>query len=173
MMPAPKHPLVAKHPANQAALDRLAEKRAKVAPTSNYTYTLKRAMESLKKCKEPIVTNKDALALPGVGPALAQIIAPLEVLRPAGVDSTTTARSKPKRKRPPTPVVDAPPPKTVSAKEAAYVQAQEHALDYKTLPCAMEWKVLLLIDGREQKSDHMQAKCQMSGIPTEERHVSR
>ena len=39
------------------------------------------------------------------------------------------------------------------------------------LPPNAQWKVLLLVDGREPKAQHVVAKCQQSGIPCEERHL--
>ena len=179
-MNAPKTKVAAKCGANQAALDRLSAKRARLAPSNNYSYTLRKAMESLRKCKEPILASKDALALPGVGPAIAKLIVPSEPStsnrdNSTGSTSNASVARKPraKRKQPPPPATDtAEPPQAKSKKELAYEKAHSTALDWKTLPCCLTWRVLLLIDGRERQSDHMQAKCQMSGIPTEERQVS-
>ena len=58
-----------------------------------------------------------------------------------------------------------------STKERAYQQTIAHALDWKQQYTSLHWKVVLLVDGRERKSQHIQAKCQMSGIPCQERHL--
>lgn len=71
----------------------------------------------------------------------------------------------------------------VGRKEAAYQQAvaasqawhheqqQQRRRDgsRSTEPTPLAWKVVLLIDNREKRSEHIIAKCQMSGIPCEER----
>jgi ERCC4-type nuclease len=61
-------------------------------------------------------------------------------------------------------------------KEAAYEKAVYAAEHWKQLTSNahderrhLTWRVVLLIDSRERKSEHVQAKCQMSGIPCEER----
>ncbi len=72
--------LKAKNLANQAGLDRLQEAYVKAAanPNSgqNYAAVIKRAMRSLQECKEPILTQKDALKLKFVGQAMAKKICP-------------------------------------------------------------------------------------------------
>lgn len=59
----------------------------------------------------------------------------------------------------------------ISVKEKSYEQARQTALDWKNLAFPLVWKVVLLIDGRERQCHHICAKCQMSGIPAEERHL--
>jgi len=70
----------AKHPANQAGLDRLQELYVKAMSNpnagQNYAATIKRAMKSLRECKEPILTQKDAIKLKYIGPAMAKKICP-------------------------------------------------------------------------------------------------
>ena len=65
-----------------------------------------------------------------------------------------------------------PPPSVCNTKstkqrnhEAAVAAAESLVLPTKG------WKVTLLIDGREQRADHVQAKLQMSGVPCEQRHL--
>ena len=70
----------AKHIANQAGLNRLQELLVKAASNpnngQNYAITIKRALKSLQECKEPILTQKDAVKLKFVGPAMAKKICP-------------------------------------------------------------------------------------------------
>ncbi len=56
-----------------------------------------------------------------------------------------------------------------TAKQKAYDDAVKYAMNL-TLP-PRGWKVLLLVDIREHRSDHVLAKCRMSGIPCEERQL--
>lgn len=56
-------------------------------------------------------------------------------------------------------------------KEIAYQRAVIAATNWKQQHHQLTWRVLLIIDAREQRSVHVQAKCQMSGIPCEERHL--
>jgi hypothetical protein len=66
----------AKHIANQAGLNRLQELLVKAASNpnngQNYAITIKRALKSLQECKEPILTQKDAVKLKFIGPAMAK-----------------------------------------------------------------------------------------------------
>jgi ERCC4-type nuclease len=70
----------AKHIANQAGLNRLQELLVKAASNpnngQNYAITIKRALKSLQECKEPILTQKDAVKLKFIGPAMAKKICP-------------------------------------------------------------------------------------------------
>lgn len=70
----------AKHFANQAGLDRLQELLVKATSNpnagQNYALTIKRAFKSLQDCKEPILTQKDAVKLKYIGPAMAKKICP-------------------------------------------------------------------------------------------------
>lgn len=54
-----------------------------------------------------------------------------------------------------------------SKKEVAYRQAVARARDYKAQ--ALHWRVVLLLDNREQEKQHMQGKCSMASIPTDVR----
>ena len=49
--------------------------------------------------------------------------------------------------------------------EAAVAAAQSLSLPSK------DWKVTLLLDGREHRAEQVQAKLQMSGVPCEQRHL--
>lgn len=169
----------AKCEANQQALDRLMARRVKHG-NSKFAFTIKRAIESVQKEKEPILTNQQALALKYVGPQMANIICPPTPPKRVQISNRDTViKSKDenvkKRRSPPPPPpascqmpIDSTP---ASAKEVAYCSARERSLDWKKLDYPLRWRVVLVIDGREQKKDHIQAKCQMSGIPTEERHL--
>ena len=57
-----------------------------------------------------------------------------------------------------------------TTKETNYKKAVENAQNWKSLGPLM-WRVVLIIDARERQSEHVQAKCQMSGIPCEVRHL--
>ena len=57
-----------------------------------------------------------------------------------------------------------------TTKETNYRKAVENAQNWKSLG-SLTWRVVLIIDARERQSEHVQAKCQMSGIPCEERHL--
>jgi len=157
---------------NQPAIERLARLRAK-STQSNFSFTLKRAMETLMSCKEHIASRDEALALPFVGPHIARIIVPSSPKKSRGRPKESNANralcERSARQQPP------PPPSSTfksvsSTKQTAYRKAQERASDWRKFP-QLQWRVVLLIDGRERKSNHMQAKCQMSGIPAEERHL--
>jgi ERCC4-type nuclease len=56
-----------------------------------------------------------------------------------------------------------------SAKQKTYDKALHHSTNL-VLPSG-NWKVVLLVDGREQKSQQIVARCQQCGIPSEERHL--
>jgi ERCC4 domain len=61
--------------------------------------------------------------------------------------------------------------RAISKKQTDYydaVQNAEKKLYYHKGYC---WRVVLLVDGREHKCNHVQAKCRMSGIPCEERNL--
>lgn len=137
-------------------------------------------MESLQKAKDPVVTYTEALALPFVGPTIAKMIVPPEKTprRPAqqpsfsgaspdAGESCITRQVLPNnphveqsRKRP----LDV---EKKSKKQLAVEQAQARALQWKNQ--RMVWRVVLLIDVREQERNKMRSACQQSGIPTEER----
>lgn len=84
----------AKHIANQAGLDRLQELLVKATSnpnaTQNYAITIKRAFRSLQECKEPILTQKDAVKLKYIGPAMAKKICP----QSTGVEVQKTSKPK-------------------------------------------------------------------------------
>ena len=88
----------AKHFANQAGLDRLQELLVKATSNpnagQNYALTIKRAFKSLQECKEPILTQKDALQLKYIGPAMAKKICP----QSTGVEVSKTS-SKPNKQK--------------------------------------------------------------------------
>lgn len=185
----------AAHGSNQDALTRLYDVRLSAMnnPASRYGSTVKRAMDSLAKCKTHVTTRKEAMELKYVGAALAKIIvlAPPVVTNSSNsksdtsANSTNTSRSTTnnsiasKRKRPttlgsgPTTITTQQPQPIkpqISAKQIAYDKAVAHAQSLQ-FPDNAKWKVILLIDGREQKADHVQAKLQMSGLPCEQRHL--
>ena len=91
--------LKAKHFANQAGLDRLQELLVKATSNpnagQNYAMTIKRAFKSLQECKEPILTQKDALKLKFIGPAMARRICP----QSTGVEVATDTSSKPNKSK--------------------------------------------------------------------------
>jgi len=63
----------AKHIANQAGLNRLQEYLVTTALNPN---SIRRALQSLQECKEPILTYQDAVMLKYIGPSLAKAICP-------------------------------------------------------------------------------------------------
>jgi ERCC4-type nuclease len=136
-------------------------------------------------CPHAIENRRQACELRGVGPQVATVVCP-EV-------TTTTAKKTTSKKtsgsstdasssisgvsRRPLPAVslssssadgDWKKP-TLSAKQVAYDKAVKEASSLK-LPSG-PWKVVLLLDGRERRAEHVQAKLQMSGIPCEQRHL--
>lgn len=170
-------PKKAKCPENQAAVDRLLEKKDAAEGKDRYCMTLKRAIDSLSKATEPIVTYKQALQLKYVGDHCARIICPIskrsrvEASDDCSVGSAAAAPSTKRTKA-------KPPPKSSletigeekSAKQRTYEKAIQSADEWKRYP-DIQWKVVLIIDGREPKSEHVIAKCRMSGIPCEERNL--
>lgn len=179
----------AKHALNQEGLDRLWERYDKFSqnPESKMLYTIRKAIKSLQACQDAITTNKEAKALHGVGDALARVIVKTSkdannaernktklssLAEVTNMNTTTTATGMRKRKQPPPPPVakdckiEAP---ILSEKQKAYNKAVS---DSKSLSLPKDnWKVVLLVDGREHHSKRVIAKLQMSGIPSEERHL--
>ncbi|GAX26758.1 crossover junction endonuclease MUS81 [Fistulifera solaris] len=177
--------------ANQAALDRLLEKQERAH--GNFVFTLKRAIESLQKAKDPVVTYDEALTLPFVGPTIAKMIVPpektprpkaasiaLSGVSPDAGESCIVRKTLPtainininhqsagndgtSRKRTLEPAMV----EKKTKKQLAVEQAQARALNWKNQ--RMVWRVVLLIDVREQERNKMRSACQQSGIPTEER----
>ena len=178
----------AKHPSNQAALDRLHALLEKTSSTK-YVYTLKRAIDSLAICPHVIESRNQAAQLRGVGPQLARIICPEEtttapvVVVPKKADSSkmdtsSSSSSSIRVLRQPLPTVSSSSDVdwkqtsttlSLSAKQVSHDRAVQEASSLK-LPSG-PWKVVLLLDGREQRAEHVQAKLQMSGIPCEQRHL--
>ena len=169
------------------ALDRLNEKY-ETASSTNYGQSIRRAMKSLRECPTEILTLQDAMTLKFVGPALAKLIipnalavtarhgrpfAPMTEQQSTTIVTTTTATAtttepsasdKRRLKLLPSSAYD-----TKSTKQRNHEAAVAAA---ETLVLPMNgWKVALLIDGREQRVDHVQAKLLMSGIPCEQRHL--
>jgi ERCC4-type nuclease len=180
----------AKNPSNQGALDRLHVLLDNTSST-NYVYTLRRAIDSVATCPRAIENRKQACELRGVGPQVAKVVCPQETTT---TTTTTTATKKATSKkssgsctdasssisgvsRRPLPAVSSSSlssdgdwkKQTLSAKQVAYDNAVKEASSLK-LPSG-PWKVVLLLDGREQRAEHVQAKLQMSGIPCEQRHL--
>lgn len=188
----------AKHEANQESLDRMWEKHEQVSkqPNSKFVYTISKAIKSLQACPVAITTTKEAKALRGVGDSIARMIIKKQptsdkkeapsLSRSSSIASTATASvateaksldSDPavkgllKRKDPPPP----PPPDgkievpKLSEKKKAYDKAVKvsEGLD---VPKG-GWKVVLVVDGREHGWEKVLAKLQMSGVPSEKRHL--
>jgi ERCC4-type nuclease len=202
----PKKGLKAKCAENQANLDMLVEKKGQLRPADKFGYTLKRAIESLQKSKEPVASYKEALKLAYVGPAIALIMFPdipdkddaapqprkrkAKTKETAAASSSTSPNCSPTTKQPQEAsnapaaakrsrresgvgageaaiLVRSALAEKPTAKETAYQNALSQAENYKGKK--LTWRAILIVDGRERKSEHMQAKCQMSGIPCEER----
>jgi ERCC4-type nuclease len=184
----------AKCPENQAALDSLNEKRTSLLSShrrnDRYITTLKRAMQSLANSTIPIRTYADALTLPHVGQHCATLICPptanaAVVAKPAAAakrkrihetkKNNTTPLSENHRNRC-TSTFSLPQPSQTS-KEMAYQTAVQDAIHWKEKILSqqqpgddpIQYRVMLLIDQREVHSEHILAKCSMSGIPCEER----
>lgn len=180
----------AKNAANQAALDRLAERyQTNMNKGSDrYGQTLHRAMSSLASHKEAITTYQQALDLKYVGDHCARIICPPNTASaghrlgggsPSSVSSSNSNSGRKaynnnnkKRKAATTTTTT----KTKSTyqppkKQALYQDAKLRSNDWKVHQHSLSWKVILIIDGREHESDHVIAKCLMSGIPSEERNL--
>ena len=223
MPPRPKNTPQAVNPANQAALERLVEKRANLGASDRYAFTLQKAMFSLMQCETAVTTHAEACQLKFVGSHCATLICPPDKERQqqrvannktkkrkqpasstkkkdAAASSSVASSSSPatsiassahqqrsnhpnapanKKARPQPPtqqqlarlaqISDAP-----TAKEKAYqtaVAQAQNLLSDNNSSNHLQWRVVLLIDAREQQSAHVQAKCQMSGIPCEERHL--
>lgn len=173
-----------KNEANRLAWERLKQKYDS-ASSDNQGKGIAKAVKSLAASKEPITTYHQALELVHVGPKFAQIICPLNQ-----GEAPATGRAKPaasKKRKAPTDhrtegdlqrhskksvlqEADGP-----STKERKYQTAKQDAIARWSHPIAggatdgLVWKVLLLVDGREPKSQHVLSKCGMSGIPAEER----
>jgi ERCC4-type nuclease len=179
----------AKHAANQEALDRLYDKcdQANNVQGSKFVYTVRKAVKSLQACPTAVTTIKEAKALHGVGDSLARVIilkaketsASLSLSRASSITSSASAAAaknsesttKLKRKDPPPP----PPPdgkmeaSKPSEKHKAYRNAVK-ASETLQLPTD-DWKVILIVDGREHGWEKVLAKLQMSGVPSEKRNL--
>jgi ERCC4-type nuclease len=205
----PKKGLKAKCAENQANLEILVDKKGQLRPSDKFGFTLKRAIESLQKSKEPVTSYNEAIKLAYVGPTIASIIfpnipdkddasaAPRPRKRKAkktkdttAASSSTSPNSSPTTKQPPeasgapaaakrgrhqatlgageaSTLVRSALAEKPTAKEVAYQNAVSQAENY--IGKKLTWRAILIVDGREWKSEHIQAKCQMSGIPCEER----
>jgi ERCC4-type nuclease len=203
----PKKGLKAKCAENQANLEILVEKKEKLRPSDKFGFTLKRAIESLQKSKEPVTSYNEAIKLAYVGPAIASAIFPnlpgkddaaaqprkrkaKKTKDTAAVSSSTSPNPSPTTKQPPeasiapaaskrsrhaatigageaSTLVRSALAEKPTAKELAYQNACSQAENY--IGKKLTWRAILIVDGREWKSEHIQAKCQMSGIPCEER----
>ncbi|KAG7369674.1 ERCC4 domain containing protein [Nitzschia inconspicua] len=189
-------PVKAACPENQDALDRLQEMliKAQANLNSNFVHTLRRGMVSVRECRHPILTQKEACALKNIGPTLAKVIVP-PTTNPQGKSSNTNTNSKAPPKaivapmaRPlrslqqdssSTAITKIDENKTTiqpssaavpTAKEKAYYKAKQEA-ETLILPSNGPWKLILLIDGREHNSKQVVSQCKQSGIPCEERHL--
>ena len=173
----------AKNAANQAALDRLYEVKDKSANTK-YVHSVARAINSLAACPHAIESRKQAVELRYIGPNIAKVICPhdatatMQVSRgsSAGTNSSAEASSSvTSRKARPLPVVSSSSDgvdmkaSSLSAKQVAYDKAVQASTSLKLT--SGPWKVILIVDGREQRAEHVQAKLQMSGIPCEQRNL--
>ena len=189
-------PVKAKCEENQDGLNRLQEVLVKAQSNGNvnYSFTLSRAIKSLKDCAEPIRSQKDACKLKFIGPSIAKVICPLYTTSSASKPSpassgtetnTQTNNNTKKRKAAATTAATAsaivapakkPAPSSeptefvLSTKQKTYNKAKQDA-ENLILPRNGPWKVILLVDGREQKSQQVVSCCKQSGIPCEERHL--
>jgi ERCC4-type nuclease len=182
----------AKHEANQIALDRLHEKyeQARNMQGSRLMYTLRKAAKSLQACPKPITTLKEAKALHGVGDSLARLILPnitesISLSRQSSIASSASvgkdrdsssfhesARNKQLRCKTligkelcdDKNVIN-----IISEKNKAY-QASVEDSESLVLP-SKDWKVILIVDGREHGWEKVLARLQMSGIPSEKRNL--
>jgi ERCC4-type nuclease len=182
--------LKARNAANQEAMDRLtnlAEQQASHYRTtnSNFILTLQRAMKSLQSCEHAITTVQEAMDLKYVGERLARVIVPnpprgataprtvpvrARTISQAATSTTTTTTTINRTNRTALKSVPSVVARTASsAKEQAYLKAKHHA-EQLCLPTG-PWKVILLVDVREHRSQMVVAKCQQSGIPCEERSL--
>jgi len=168
---------LAKHTGNQDALERLKERHEKAsASSSKFAHSIQRAMKSLRECPTQISTLQDALALKYVGPTLAKVMVPNETIQRSSPISQrplltqSRKQNKPWRQLlPPTAPSFACIKSIKSIKQSNY-EAAVAAATSLALP-TKNWKVTLLLDGREQRAEHVQAKLQMSGVPCEQRHL--
>ena len=175
-------PVKAKCPANQHLIDRLLEKRSKVQ-NSHYGHTLRKATDSLSKHDMPVTSFKEAKQLKGIGDHVANLLFPpsKNAVPPSPASSTASSKQQKKRKRPPklggSSMSSIPEQQEEQQQQQHSAHQQQLAHDaavQETNSCNLAsfiWKVVLLIDIRERESDHMIAKCQMSGIPCEERSL--
>ena len=167
-----------KHPGNLEAWGRLKE-QYEAASNENYERTLSRAIKSLVASKTAVKSFQEALALKGVGKHCACIICPFRdegsatvVTRPSGKQKQ---KSSAEERKLPVFAGNGPPPK-----EIKYQRAKHSAIDKWSYPVSesrmsaaegLLWKVLLVVDVREPKHEHIVSKCSMSGIPAESRHL--
>jgi ERCC4-type nuclease len=196
-------PVKAACPENQDAVDRLQERliEAQANPNSNFVHTLRRGMVSVRECRYPITTQKQACELKNVGPSLAKIIVPSDSSRAVGKRKSgeaspggTTAKARketaPKtivapvgrpqpsfQQQQPAPTIDiSHSTATISTASAPTSKEKAYAkakaeAETLVLPSKGPWKVVLVIDGRERHSKEVVSHCKQSGIPCEERHL--
>lgn len=180
-----------KHPSNLEAWSRLKEKY-EAASSENYERTLSKAIKSLVASKTAVNSFQEAMALNGVGKHCAHIMCPLKdggcatvVTRPSGKPKKKTSAEE--RKVPATFAASGATKKQSffggngpSPKEIKYLRAKHNAIDKWSHPISasrnsvaegLVWKVLLVVDVREPKHEHIVSKCSMSGIPAESRHL--
>ncbi|CAJ1959318.1 unnamed protein product [Cylindrotheca closterium] len=170
----------AKNPLNQAGLDKLQEvyDKASSNPNSNYVFTVRRAMKSLQSCPTAITTQKEACQLKYVGPAVAKVICPTFLPSPTSstnnynnnTNNNDSNTQQPSRKRSRKTAASSTVEQGPSKKEKVYKQERLAAESLDLSNCG-PWKVILIIDGREHKSQHVVSKCKQSGIPCEERNL--
>lgn len=179
------------HPANQEGLDRLYDKceQASTAQSSKFVFAVRKAAKALQACPTAVTTVKEAKALRGVGDSLARIIVPkptemnIALSRASSVattasttandaesSTTTTAKTKNLKPRKNNALsdgkIDAPKP---SEKLKAYQNAVKES-ESLILP-SDDWRVVLIVDGREHGWEKVLADLQMSGIPSEKRNL--
>eukprot|EP00980_Cylindrotheca_fusiformis_P007135 scaffold1501_cov130-Cylindrotheca_fusiformis.AAC.4 len=180
-----KQKLKAKNPENQAVLDKLLEVQEKASSNSNsnYIFAVKRAVKSLQSCPTPITTRQEACQLKYVGPALAKIICPTQLKTPTSSCDPVVAANPTSRKR--TQAASSNSVTSVTSNNNTATRVQQHGPTKKEKTYQTEkqkaesldvskcgpWKVILIVDGREHKSNHVVSKCKQSGIPCEERHL--
>ena len=173
-----------KHPDNQRLMQILHDKREAQPANSNYRFTLKKAMDSIRDHKHPILNYQEALNLKNIGKVLAHMLFPTN----SDNDERTTSQSvvrvsrrdedeEQPRKKPRVATKRA--NQGTSAKGAAYEQAVAEArrlnqlalrsLQNHSNPVQYDWQIVLLVDQREQEKEHMQAKCLQASIPCEVR----
>ena len=176
--------------ANQDALDRLYDKceQASTAHSSKYVFAVRKAAKSLQQCPTEILTIKDAKALHGVGDSLARIILPnlmnsrKPIPRVPSTISTTSSTTNdtdsnqyPETLEPGKGTRDPPQPDRKlnaprpSEKLKAYFSAVKRS-EALFLP-PENWRVVLLVDGREHGWEKVLADLQMSGVPSEKRNL--